>query len=135
LGLNVDDITGTGVGEPDPLDANTVAAGSPAEVAEALVSGTVAAQLGAAGAGSPRRRPPNSSQLIKEEGSVGDTPAGSRYWCISRVRDEVACRNISMVELLVGRCLDEAYLGIGADVLIRPATAAPVDPRGRFSGG
>ena len=60
-------------------------------------------------------------------------PAGSRYLCISRVRDEVACRNISTVELVVGRCLDEAYLGISADVLIRPATAAPVDPSGNCS--
>ena len=72
--------------------------------------------------------------MIKEEGSVGDAPAGSRYLCISRVRDEVACRNISMVELVVvGRSLDEAYLGISADVLIRPATAAPVDPSGNGS--
>jgi hypothetical protein len=53
--------------------------------------------------------------------------------CISRVRDEVACGNISMVELAVGRSLDEAYLGISADVLIRPATAAPVDPSGNGS--
>jgi hypothetical protein len=38
-----------------------------------------------------------------------------------------------MVELVVGRCLGEAYLGISAGVLIRPATAAPVDPGGSGS--
>jgi hypothetical protein len=74
--------------------------------------------------------------LIKEEGNVGDASAVSRYLCISRVRDEVACRNISMVELVVvGGCLDKAYLGISADVLIRPATAARRPKRERFSGG
>src|SRR6266571_3937806 len=45
--------------------------------------------VGSGWAGSPRRRPPNSSQLIKEEGSVGDAPAGSRYLCISRVRERL----------------------------------------------
>ena len=55
----------------------------------------------------------------------------ARYWCLKPATpDEVACRNISMVEVVVGWCLDEAYLGISADVLIRPATAVPVDPRG-----
>jgi hypothetical protein len=74
--------------------------------------------------GSPTRRPHKLLQLIKEEGKRRRCPGGSRHLCISRVRDEVACRNISMVELVVCRCLDEAYLGISADVLIRPATAA-----------
>jgi hypothetical protein len=38
-----------------------------------------------------------------------------------------------MVELVVGRCLDEAYFGISADVLIRPQRPGPAK-RERFSG-